>query len=700
MFGSALGNLLGTLYFLYFQLAGILIVSHFIKKESLMVNLLLGSCFGSLTLQWLPILFSFLFAFSILSHILAMVVLLPAFILAARERFAVCRQFASCASHVREHKWFALFFVGTMILWGYLLHTHTIPLGDDGAMYAGQCTYGDMNMHLGFITSIANQGTFPPDYSLFPGTRLSYPFLSDSISSSIYLMGASLRCAYILPMLFAFAQILGSVYLLAITILGSKAKALLTYVLYFFNGGLGFFYFIDWAKEREYEFADIFTGFYTTPTNLVDHNIRWVNIIADMFLPQRATLFGYALLFPCIWLLHQAVFKEKKQYFLYAGIFASALPMIHTHSFLSIGLISAAWLLTYLYRAATSGKKAKWCGGIVLCIFVIAMCYFQRRVNNGQLESRPLLFIGILGIGLCVLYGIYLLIKYLHKYSFKELAGTWGIYLLCVVVLAVPQLLFWTFGQVAEGGFLRGHFNWGNLGDFYPWFYLKNLGLPLLLIVGAAFAGQKRTRHLLFPALVIWFLAEFIVFTPNVYDNNKLLYAAYLLLCIAAADYAAELYENLRGIGGVRFLCGCFLFFSVFSGVLTLRREAVSEYQLYSADFVALAEYIEENTQTDDIFLTHTHHNNAVPSLTGRSIVCGADTFLYFHGIDTSERKQQVRLMYEAPLENQGLFDLYDVSYVVISSQERSNYTIDEAIFKEQFTLVFSHGDVNLYKIK
>lgn len=700
MFGSLLGNILGTLYFFYFQIAGIFIISFLLRRERPLTNLLLGSCLGSLLLQWLPILFAFFFDFTLLSHILALLILLPVFAIAVYNRRIVFKRFCACPGDMRYHLGFLLALTGTMVLWIYLLHTHTIPVSENGAMYAGQCTYGDMNMHLGFITSIANQGTFPPDYSLFPGTRLSYPFLSDSISSSIYLMGASLRCAYILPMLAAFAQIVGSVYLLGITLFKSRAKAMLTYVLYFFNGGLGFFYFVDWAREREFTFSDIFTGFYTTPTNLVDYNIRWTNVIADMFLPQRATLFGYAILFPCIWLLHQAVFREKKKYFLIAGIFASALPMIHTHSFLSIGLISAAWLLIYLYRAVTLEQTKKWIGGRILCIFIVLMCLFEILTKKQLVQSQDLLIFGILGLGCCVVYGIYLLIQYLRKNGLKEITSTWGMYLLCVLVLAIPQLLFWTFGQVAEGGFLRGHFNWGNQGDFYPWFYLKNLGVPLILIIGAVCTGRKKSKHLLLPALVIWFLAEFIVFTPNVYDNNKLLYAAYLLLCLAAADYAVEVYKQLQNIGGARWFAGLFLFFSMLSAVLTLGREAVSEYELYPADHVELAQYVEENTPADAVFLTHTHHNNELPSLTGRSIVCGADTFLYFHGIDTTQRKQHVQLMYESPMDNMDLYDLYNVSYVVVSSWERSSYALNENFFAENFELVFSNTGINLYKVK
>lgn len=700
MFGSTLGNITGTLYFLYYQIIGILLIFTLLKKEKTAAKLLIGSTAGSLLLHWLPILFAFFFDFTITAHFLAVLATLPVPFFAFRHKNNLRFSWRGCLQTIRRHLPFSVAIAATFLLWCYLLSTHTIPLGEDGAIYTGQCTYGDMNMHLSFITSLANQETFPPDYSLFPGTRLSYPFLSAGISASIYLMGASLRYAYILPMLTAFLQVTCGVYLLAITLFGSRAKALLSYLMYFFNGGLGFIYFFDWTQHNGLQFSDIFTGFYTTPTNLVDYNIRWVNIIADILLPQRASLFGYAVLFPCIWLLHQAVFTRQKIYIYIAAVFAGALPMIHTHSFLGIGLISAAWLLSDLYRSVTPESKRKWRGGLVLCLFILVMCLLQYAVADNRITSQQLLCLGILGIVCCVLCGICFLLRYLQQNSAKELLCTWGIYLVIILVLALPQLLFWTFGHVSEGGFLRGHFNWGNQGDFYPWFYLKNLGLPFLLILGSICNGNKKSSHLLLPAAVIWFIAELIVFTPNTYDNNKLLYIAYLLLSLSAADYAVDLYKQLRHIKGCSLLAACFLFFSLFSGVLTLQREIVSEYQLYGTSHVELVKYVEENTNDSDVFLTNTRHNNELVSLTGRSIVCGADTFLYFHGIDTTERKEHVRLMYEAPLENQHLYELYDVSYIVVSSWERATYNIDESLFAAQYPLVFNYNEINLYQIK
>ena len=56
-------------------------------------------------------------------------------------------------------------------------------------------------------------------------------------------------------------------------------------------------------------------------------------------------------------------------------------------------------------------------------------------------------------------------------------------------------------------------------------------------------------------------------------------------------------------------------------------------------EYKELAEYINTNTPADAVFMTATNHNNAVAMLTGRSIVCGSPSFLYYHGLDYSTRE-------------------------------------------------------------
>ena len=77
-------------------------------------------------------------------------------------------------------------------------------------------------------------------------------------------------------------------------------------------------------------------------------NIRWVNVLVDMMLPQRATLFGWAVLFPALYLLCRAVYQGQRRCFFLVGLMAGALPMIHTHSFLALGLVCGVWLAAWL----------------------------------------------------------------------------------------------------------------------------------------------------------------------------------------------------------------------------------------------------------------------------------------------------------------------------------------------------------------
>ena len=100
------------------------------------------------------------------------------------------------------------------------------------------------------------------------------------------------------------------------------------------------------------------------------------------------------------------------------------------------------------------------------------------------------------------------------------------------------------------------------------------------------------------------------------------------------------------------------------------------------------------------MILTDTRHNNGVVSLTGRNIVCGAGTFLYYHGLSYQQQEKDVMTMYQNPADIT-LFDKYDVSYVYIGSSERSNYGISsEDAFLQNFEVVYQSGDVILYRRK
>lgn len=785
--------ILSLLFCLFFAASGVCISEAVFHKHRLIDRLWLGLTLGLLLLTWLPSLFAFLIGFTKSAQWFAMgaAAVLDAVCIPILIHHKKLNRSALKNARIPSR---ALICVALIVLIGaILLHTHILYRHANGSLWVGQVTYGDLAMHLGFITSIAEQTAFPPQYSIFPGHALNYPFLCETSGASLYLLGANVRQAYLITAIYALILVVLGVYRFMTQWLKKQNRALLATILFFFGGGFGFFYFFDLAKSGgilnnllgaygQTVSQTLLDGFYQTPTNIPALGLRWVNVIVDMLIPQRATLFGWAFLFPCLYLLHGFAFERKRQNVVMLGILAGALPLIHTHSFLALGIISAVYCISDLIAV--------------------------------QFEKKRLL--------------------------------PWLLYAAIACVLAAPQLFFFSFRQAAESSLVRFHLNWGNLSDSYLWFYLKNMGCIFLLMPFAFLILPKRDKKIYSGVLAVWLISEFLEFQPNDYDNNKLLFIWFAFTCaidsklvcflaakakhaiqkkhspgqILKADRSAVLllllvffvyllckmttvYQGSVSIHAstattLAFLSGFLLVITVFSfkqakrlrktpvdllftgvfacmmlsllliawlhqytnstfrfsaaiimlftvlslaallftllmlikdavlgkrgrfaggriaymiavylflfsvmisSTLTIVREARSQYQVYTAAEVELAHACKENTDPDDVILANSYHWNIVTPLTGRSIVTGTGTFLYYHGIDNTERMEHVRQMFEEPADHLDLFRLYGVRYVLVSNAERMNYDIDYLFLRSKTEIVAQNDAGYLYRL-
>ena len=648
--------MIAALYACLYLACGTVMVRWLLPQKSLLIRVWLGLCLGFLMLMWCPALGAFALGFTVQAHILALLPL-ALFMLGAwcfRDRRTPRRWDAADRQLALEMLWIVL---PLTVLGGYLQYTHTVRVAADGAWHVGQSTYGDLPMHMAFVTGITDHA-FPPEYPFMVGQQLSYPFLMDSLSSTFYLLGFSLQASLAVPGTVMMALLYTGVLILARSMTGGKKAAILAVLFFFLNGGLGFLYNFDQAAGYEWDgsltlvsrIRAILEGYYQTPTNQPEpNNLRWSNLIADLLVPQRTLLGGYCMVVPCIYLLWEQFHGDSRgnlRTLCLLGIWGGLLPLIHTHSFLALGLMSLGLML----YDAVHEKDRK----IVLLQYL--------------------------------LYG--------------------GI----AVVCSAGQLFGFTFRQVFQGGehvsFVRFQFNWVNnpsgqgMRDFYFWFYIKNIGLPFLLVLGAAFEKKPRMRALFAMALPIVLVAELIRFQPNEYDNNKLFYLAWLLLCMPAADYAGMLWHRLRTLRAARVMAvaGCIVTF--LSAGLTLWRECVSDYVAFGAPAVEAGLYAREETEPSAVFCTGTQHLNPVLSIAGRHIVCGPDLWLYWHGIDTSLRKQEIASVYTAP-ENAGtILEKYQVDYIYLSSYERSDYGADPQRFDALFEKVFENSEASIYKVR
>ena len=206
--------------------------------------------------------------------------------------------------------------------------------------------------------------------------------------------------------------------------------------LFFIGGGFGFAYlFYLWKVNGAENWSGLMHGFYETPTNQTSLGLRWVNPIADMLVPQRATLFGWALLFPALALPLPRVYGARNAAFPAAGG-AGRLHAARTH-------------------AQFPGPRRH--------IPLPAL----RRICAPVPPPEP---------------------------GWRRRLLSFAGYGLLAVIIAAPQLVAFTFRQAGSGGFLRLHWNWANELDSWLWFYIKNLGLIFILLLPAFICARRESK--------------------------------------------------------------------------------------------------------------------------------------------------------------------------------------------------------------
>ena len=635
----------GIIVYLYFLFVGFVYSNHLFKEKDFLFNIWMGCIFGNAIFMVGTCAFAMIFGFNIMVHILliAIVGIIALFLISKDKEKDLKKRFGLLNNGEMGVKVFAFLVLPFTILIALLMENHILAKNEVGAYSSGQSTYGDLNFHTAIITSIEQHESFPPEFPILVGHKLNYPFLVDMMSSSLMVFGTSLRTSIMVPSIVLSMLLIMGVYYLAFKITNNKSASILSVVFIMLCGGFGFAYFLEGAKADISKFTEIFTAFYHTPTNFNENNIRWSNTICDMIIPQRTSMAGWAMIMPCLWLLIDAVKDNKRKSFIILGFLASFLPMIHTHSFLALGVISAGMFFAFLIRKETTPER-------------------------------------------------------------KNYIINWIIYGVIVLLIAFPQLILWTFSQASRESFMKFHFNWVNVNDPYIWFYLKNWGIFTIFLIPAFMNANKDKKRILLSTLPLFVLAELILFQPLEYDNNKLFYIVFFIIVIIESDYFVQLWDKLKNSHGTKvFYAILIIFLGTFSGVLTIAREWVSgrEYQTYNLDMIELADFVKNNTPKDAVFLTGEEHINPISGLSGRYIYLGSGSFICTHGYTDEywERMADLKNVYENVA-----FDITDfcreknISYILISDSERYDFNVNMEKFSK-YEKVFQNNSCELYKI-
>src|SRR3989449_1405479 len=562
-----------------------------------------------------------------------------------------------------------LFYTGVMIaMW--LIFSRALLEKPEG-LYTGVLNnYGDLPFHLSVITRFVYGQNFPPEDPTFAGARFTYPFLTDFISAMFVRAGASLRDSMFIENWIVGVGLVGVLHRFGQQLLRNRAAAILTPVLVILNGGFGWAMLFSDVNKTEGGVFQILKHIPHSYTILpeVEQGWRWGNSVISLLVPQRGFLLGIplAVIVSTQWWVAMRDAGTRGNGDAEKGMKKASRNQEFRTSDLRV---SASPRLRLSHRMLTAGVLA----GLLPLIHAHS-------------------FITVMGVGAC-----------LALINWRQWRA-WLTFLVVASIIAGPQLLWSTHGSaVSTRSFIGWEFGWGHGNENFFWFWLKNTGLfiPLLLIA----LLWKREDYLVSRKLMLFYLPFTLCFiipnvlklAPWIWDNIKVLYYWWIASAPIVALLLARLCESnawKRALAAILFVV---LTLAGGLDVFALLTQQ-DEYQEFDRDGVTFAEMIKQRTPPRSTVLHAPIHNTPV-FLTGRRSIIGYLGHIWTHGIDFGPRESDVKKIYSGSLDAADLLSKYGVDYVVIDPQERSVMPVNDAFFSH-YPEVATIGAYHLYKIK
>jgi len=337
-----------------------------------------------------------------------------------------------------------------------------------------------------------------------------------------------------------------------------------------------------------------------------------------------------------------------------------------------------------------------------ICLITLVLLLFQSYIKNRK--SKQIYFAGLI-VGLLPLI-------HLHSFLFANLLAIftffiafdkrnfkiWLIYLIVVLSLSLPQLYFF-FSHIKDLDYPRWQLGWlaYKSNDNLFWFWFRNLGIRLFLIPFGFIVSPKHLKLLFLPFLILFIVPNLFLLQPYEWDNTKLFTYSFLISSLFVVISLAFFWQ--KGIIG-KVLAGLFFFLAVFAGVLDVVR--LSQFQhrkifFISAENIATAEWVKQNTPSDSVFLTANNHDHPIPMLSGRKILLGFEGWLWTYGLDYGERKQIIENFIDSP--SQSKLKIIEADYVFFGPLEReSSLKPLESWLENNLTPVYKQNNTTIYK--
>ncbi len=539
------------------------------------------------------------------------------------------------------------------IIVGYLF-VRAIRVAPEGWLAQYNNTWSDWSFHASYATAFVYGSNLPPQNPIFAGTPFRYPFAPDFASALLIAGGWSIPAALIWPSWAMSMLALAGLTLWARRLTGSVAAGVMAVTLTLLGGGLGFtFFFGDAARlgwlntlahiPRTYDRFD-------PPVN-----IQWYNPILSYWLPQRSFVFGVAIFLTVLLLVTPAL---------------QSTPM-------------GRWRETIEH---IRGSWRHWSLKSTPVAFLVA---------GALAGSLPLFHVhSLLALGIVTLAWAILFPR-----------PAWIGFFAVMFVLAVPRLLVAVPGDPGappEHQYPRLMWWWLSGQDFPAWFWLKNTGLFLPLLLTALVSPlvlRGRARLLLAPFVLVFLAGNLIKFQPWDWDNTKVLVFWYLGSAVAVGAVLARIFRaNIAGAVGATAIWLTLVASGVLSMLQYLPPQGPS-YVWFSTDEVRLADQIRSATPPHSVFVTGEQPNSPVADLAGRAVLMSYPGWLWSYGINYTQREADIARIYRGDPATLDLLHHYHADYVLVGPNELTILHANVDYFNAQFPVLLKTATYTVYRV-
>jgi hypothetical protein len=532
----------------------------------------------------------------------------------------------------------------------------------DGNLVAGWVNiWGDWAVHARNSTFFANQTKLTLENPIYSGTMFQYPYLSSYLSAILQQLGLGIDSSLTLPTMVLFIALPAVLYIFAYRITGKKSAGIIFTYIVLLAGGFG-----GITKL----FSDIFQGNYFWMANsyhpLLYTDLRgadgtysnsgvwFMNFITSEFFPQRAFLSAIHIALFIFYINFQASYeffknwklsgiRNLKKCLVFSGLLFGILPIIHTHSYIALGII------------------------LPVGLFIM---FLQNLVLKKYTSFK----------------------KYLFK--FIKFAVS---FFLPAVIIGFSIVFIFVFNPKSTGDMM--HFiNWWVPNQdqisnplIYWW---NNAGLLIILGV-VSFFTEKKFRPYVIGAFVIFILCNFISFQPWHFDNLKLLTYWYIIWALPVSLLLASLKGKLLVVKIVLILL---LITTGLADVLSLAVSTGTGIPLSTAVEYKYSQIVRQITKEDDLIVSGTNHDNPISVSSGRRMFLGYEGWLWTYNINSDARMDEVKEMYSGSKVGQDLIKSKGINYMSIGPAEIGQFRPDIEKLTELYPTVLKYESYLLLK--